>query len=56
MLDSVILGEGERKSWVSHVKDQRPEPKTRELAMNRRPVTFAWYFLLKFTTFLRTEE
>ena len=23
--------------------------------MNRRPETFAWYFLLRFTTFLRTE-
>ena len=23
--------------------------------MNRRPETFAWYFLLSFTTFLRTE-
>ena len=23
----VILGEGKRKSWVSYVKDQRPEPK-----------------------------
>jgi hypothetical protein len=28
-----------------------PNPKR---AMNRRPETFAWYFLLSFTTFLRT--
>jgi len=27
--NSIILGEGKRKSWISYAKDQRPEPKTR---------------------------
>ena len=53
MFNSVILGEGERKGWVSYAKDQRAEPITRGFAVKRRSETFAWYFLLRFTTFLR---